>query len=98
MGIGAMCTVMLKLPMTATLLATLLLFSDGTEVIPVVIVAVVVAYAVTAWLPQTPDEFRTALRTSTHRGRPAPTPPGAPTPAAPTATAPAAAPTTPAGA
>ena len=45
MGIGAMCTVMLKLPMTSTLLATLLLFSDGIEVIPVVIVAVVVAYA-----------------------------------------------------
>jgi H+/Cl- antiporter ClcA len=60
MGIGAMCTVMLKLPMTATLLATLLLFSDGIEVIPVVIVAVVVAYATTAWLPQTPADLRKA--------------------------------------
>jgi H+/Cl- antiporter ClcA len=58
MGIGAMCTVMLKLPMTATLLATLLLYSDGLAVIPVVIVAVVVAFATTAWLPQTPAELR----------------------------------------
>ena len=60
MGIGAMCTVMLKLPMTSTLLATLLLFSDGVEVIPVVIVAVVVAYVATAWLPQTPADLRKA--------------------------------------
>ncbi len=58
MGIGAMCTVMLKLPMTSTLLATLLLASDGINVIPVVIVAVVVAYVATAWLPQTPAELR----------------------------------------
>lgn len=57
MGIGAMCTVMLKLPMTATLLATLLLASDGITVVPLVIVAVVVAYAATAWLPQTPGEL-----------------------------------------
>jgi hypothetical protein len=53
MGIGAMCTVMLKLPLTSTLLATLLLYSDGLDVMPLVIVAVVVTYAATAWLPQT---------------------------------------------
>jgi hypothetical protein len=53
-----MCTVMLKLPMTATLLATLLLFSDGVAVLPLVIVAVVVAYAFTAWLPQTPADLK----------------------------------------
>jgi H+/Cl- antiporter ClcA len=57
MGIGAMCTVMLRLPMTSTLLATLLLASDGINVISVVIVAVVVAYVATAWLPQTPAEL-----------------------------------------
>jgi H+/Cl- antiporter ClcA len=57
MGIGAMCTVMLGLPMTSTLLATLLLASDGINVISVVIVAVVVAYVATAWLPQTPPEL-----------------------------------------
>jgi H+/Cl- antiporter ClcA len=58
MGIGSMCTVMLKLPMTATLLATLLLFSDGVAVIPLVIVAVVVTYALTAWLPQAPADLK----------------------------------------
>ena len=54
MGIGAMATVMLKLPLTATLLAMLLLSSDGLGVTPLVIVAVVVAYVLTARLPQTP--------------------------------------------
>jgi H+/Cl- antiporter ClcA len=57
-GIGAMATVMLKLPMTATLLATLLLSSDGLGVVPLVIVAVVVAYVATAWLPGTPADLR----------------------------------------
>lgn len=58
MGIGAMCTVMLRLPLTSTLLATLLLFSDGLAVMPLVIVAVVVAYATTAWLPQSVADLR----------------------------------------
>ncbi len=44
MGIGAMCAAMLRLPMTSVLLATLLLFSDGLTLMPLVIVAVVVAY------------------------------------------------------
>jgi H+/Cl- antiporter ClcA len=48
MGIGAMTVVMLTLPLTAVLLATLLLFSDGVAVMPLVIVAVVVAYVVSA--------------------------------------------------
>src|SRR3954454_2524465 len=52
MGIGAMCTVMLTLPLTATLLATVLLGTDGTASMPVVLVAVVAAYVVTA--PSTP--------------------------------------------
>ncbi|MGH9080690.1 MAG: chloride channel protein [Acidimicrobiales bacterium] len=55
MGIGAMCTVMLKLPFTSTLLASVLLLSDGLAAMPVVIVAVVVAYVATAWMPTTPD-------------------------------------------
>ncbi len=58
MGIGAMCTVMLKLPFTSTLLATLLLYSDGLAVMPLVIVAVVVAYVAVAWMPATPAELR----------------------------------------
>jgi hypothetical protein len=48
MGIGAMCVVMLTLPLTSVLLATLLLASDGLAVMPLVIVAVVVAYVAAA--------------------------------------------------
>ena len=55
MGIGAMSTVMLKLPFSSTLLATLLLYSDGLTVMPVVIVAVVVAYVASAWMPESPQ-------------------------------------------
>jgi hypothetical protein len=54
MGIGAMCTTMLGLPFTATLLATVLLGTDGTNVLPVVIVAVVVCHVVTARLTPLP--------------------------------------------
>ena len=54
MGIGAMSTVMLTLPLTSTMLATLLLASDGLAVMPLVIVAVVVAYVVTAHLTPPP--------------------------------------------
>jgi hypothetical protein len=44
MGIGAMNVAMLRLPLTAVLLATLLLGKDGLTVMPLVIVTVVVAY------------------------------------------------------
>jgi H+/Cl- antiporter ClcA len=54
MGIGAMCTVMLSLPLSATLLATLLLGTDGLNVMPLVIVAVVVAYVTSARLGPAP--------------------------------------------
>jgi len=57
MGIGALCTVMLKLPLTSTLLAVLLFASDGLSVTPLVIVAVVVAYVASARMPQTPAEL-----------------------------------------
>jgi hypothetical protein len=50
MGIGAMSAVMLKLPLTSVLLATLLLGSDGLAVMPLAIVAVVVAYVASAWI------------------------------------------------
>lgn len=46
MGIGAMAVTMLRLPFTSVLLATLLLFSAGLAVMPLVIVAVVVAFVV----------------------------------------------------
>jgi len=51
MGIGAMCAAMLRLPMTSTLLATLLLGADGVSVTPQVVVAVTVAFVVTNLLP-----------------------------------------------
>jgi hypothetical protein len=51
MGIGAMTVVMLGgLPLTSVLLTLLFLQSDGLEIISVVIVSVVVAYAASAWL------------------------------------------------
>jgi H+/Cl- antiporter ClcA len=50
MGIGAMTAVILRLPLTAVLLATLLLGSDGLRLTPLVIVAVVVAYVLSARL------------------------------------------------
>jgi len=54
MGIGAMCASMLRLPFTSVLLATVLLTSDGYAVMPVVIVAVVVAHVAGQWLPPLP--------------------------------------------
>jgi hypothetical protein len=63
MGIGAMSTVMLNLPLTSVLLATLLLASDGLAVMPLVIVAVVVAYVAAARItPAAPAEPPTATR------------------------------------
>ena len=58
-----MTTVMLRLPLTATLLAVLLVANDALAVTPLVIVAVVVAYVLTARLPQTPTDLR-ALRSA----------------------------------
>lgn len=68
MGIGAMTVTLLRLPLTAVLLATLLLLSDGLAVMPLVIVAVVVAYVASARLqprpaaasPPSPDEHSAA--------------------------------------
>jgi H+/Cl- antiporter ClcA len=51
MGIGAMCAAMLRLPLTSTLLATLLLGTDGVSVTPQVVVAVAVAFVITNVLP-----------------------------------------------
>ncbi|MFC8447463.1 chloride channel protein [Kitasatospora sp. NPDC057223] len=54
MGVGAMCVAMLKLPMTAVLLATLLLGTESLTVMPLVIVAVVVSYALSFRLAPAP--------------------------------------------
>jgi hypothetical protein len=64
MGIGAMCAVMLRLPLTSVLLASLLLFSDGVTVMPLVIVAVVVAYVASARFVPAPAQGSTATAAS----------------------------------
>ena len=68
-GIGAMTVVMLTLPLTSVLLATLLLGSDGVTVIPLVIVAVVVAYVAAAHIaprPPAPPEGSGQKGSSAH--------------------------------
>jgi H+/Cl- antiporter ClcA len=59
MGIGAMTVVMLRLPLTSVLLATLLLSSDGQKVMPLAIVAVAVAYVASARLTPSPSTAST---------------------------------------
>lgn len=54
MGMGALTAAMLRLPVVAVALPTILLFSDGIAVAPVVIVAVVVSYIATGWLDPSP--------------------------------------------
>jgi H+/Cl- antiporter ClcA len=54
MGIGAMSAVMLRLPLTAVLLPALLMRSDVLAITPLAIVAVVVAYVVSARLAPAP--------------------------------------------
>lgn len=50
-GIGAMCSAMLRLPLTSALLATVLLGADGVSTTPEVVIAVAVSYVVTMLLP-----------------------------------------------
>jgi arylsulfatase A-like enzyme len=57
MGIGAMLVVMLRLPLTSVLLASLLLASDGLAVMPLVIVAVAEGYHLTEDLTDKALEF-----------------------------------------
>jgi H+/Cl- antiporter ClcA len=78
MGMGAMAAVMLRLPFTAVLLATLVLFSDGLAVMPLVIVAVVVAYlaslrlAPASWtLPGTAPTASPVQQPPRHQAKPA---------------------------
>jgi H+/Cl- antiporter ClcA len=65
-GIGAMCAAMLRLPLTSTLLATLLLGADGTSTTPEVVVAVAVSYLVSMLLP-VPTGARPEAQTSPER-------------------------------
>jgi H+/Cl- antiporter ClcA len=54
MGIGAMCAVMLRLPLVSVLLVVIFLQDDGLQLTPVVIVAVAVAYVASARLAPAP--------------------------------------------
>jgi len=56
MGIGAMTAVMLGLPLTAVLLATVFMAADGLALVPLIIVAVCVAYVVSAHLAPAPPK------------------------------------------
>jgi H+/Cl- antiporter ClcA len=79
MGIGAMTVVMLRLPLTSVLLATLLLASDGLAVMPLAIVAVVVAYVASARLTPAPapseNTAAPSRSTASRGGSPATAPP-----------------------
>jgi hypothetical protein len=50
MGIGAMSVAMLRLPMTSVLLAAAFLEADAVKLMPLIIIAVVVAYVASARL------------------------------------------------
>lgn len=77
MGLGAMTVGMLRLPFTAVLLTTLFLGGDGVTVMPLVIVAVVIAHVITIRLTPLPAEAEPGKPS-----RPAPSPgPPQPSPA-----------------
>ncbi len=56
LGVGAMTAGALKLPMVAVLLPSLLFISDALALMPVVIVAAVVAYVTAVWISPSPDQ------------------------------------------
>jgi hypothetical protein len=65
MGIGAMTVAMLGLPLTAVLLTTLFLAADGVALMPLVIVAVVVSYVISARLAPAQAPARDAPTSAT---------------------------------
>jgi H+/Cl- antiporter ClcA len=84
MGIGAMTVVMLRLPLTSVLLASLLLSSDGLKVMPLAIVAVAVAYVASARLTPSPAPAPAAAADQQPPGEAAPVTPS-PSPSRPAA-------------
>ena len=74
MGLGAMTAAMLRLPMTAVLLTTLFLGTDGFPVIPLTIVAVVVAHVAGVWLSPRPAEVPGERGQDEHGATPVPPP------------------------
>jgi H+/Cl- antiporter ClcA len=71
MGMGAMTAAMLGFPLTAVLIATLLLGSNGLDVMPLVILAVAVAYVASERLRPSPSASPSTP--STEQGSPSPT-------------------------
>ena len=69
MGIGAMTVAMLGLPLTSVLLATLFLQADGLALMPLVIVAVVVAYVASVRLAPASTAAPAAPHRHPHRPR-----------------------------
>ncbi len=55
MGMGAMAVAILRMPLSSVMLATLLFFSDGLAVTPLVIIAVVVSHVLTARITPVPE-------------------------------------------
>jgi H+/Cl- antiporter ClcA len=73
-GIGAMCAAMLRLPLTSTLLAVVLMGVDGVAVTPQVVIAVAVAFVISNLLPalgpKTPDALADDQARGNDRARP----------------------------
>ncbi len=67
MGIGGMAVTMLRLPLTSVLLTTLFLQADGVTLMPLVIVAVVVAYVASVRLTP-PDAESVAIAPAASSG------------------------------
>ena len=75
MGIAAMSTVMLKLPLTSVLVASLLVASAGSSTIPLIIVAATVAYVGSAHFAPVPANAGKAtelMKEAPAAGSPAP--------------------------
>ncbi len=66
MGIGAMAVTMLRLPLTSVLLTSVFLQSDGVELMPLIIVAVVVAHVATTRFSPLPESDGTAFAADAH--------------------------------
>jgi H+/Cl- antiporter ClcA len=72
MGMGAMTTAMLGLPLTAVMITTLFLGADGITLMPVVIVAVAVSYVASARLAPPPAPAEPAAPAGGPAAAPAP--------------------------
>ena len=71
MGIGAMGTAMLGLPMTSVLLAALFVVSDAIELLPLIIISAVISYIVSARLAPAPAGERQEAEGQPAVGKPA---------------------------